>query len=242
MGSSESFSQQLDATKTLDERLHAGTASRPERTRSMPAGLHPAATSGEEQQIRSRPIETRSRRVSDAVRERVPILNRVSERVLVLLAVGTLVWLIAVTAALAWVLLVRTAAPAVEAPDEAAVIVEKIHARGRAMQRKLLRIPLLSAVYVIIAPYTGVLMGLAGPQVRLAFRWLNGIIPALRKAQGFYVVVFWFNKIKQAQLLTMLSTVLRSTWLKAGDSLRGCVQPAAGDAAVTVATAGRAGL
>ena len=69
-----------------------------------------------------------------------------------------------------------------------------------------------------------------------------GIIPALRKAQGFYVVVFWFNKIKQAQLLTMLSTALRSTWLKAGDSLRGCVQPAAGDAAVTVATAGRAGL
>ena len=235
MGSSEG----LDATNTLDERLNAkASVTRPDRTKSMPAGLHPGMNAGaKEHPVGVERVVSRPRRVSDAVRERVPILNRVSERVLVMLAVGALVWLIAVTVALSWVLLAQTAMPE-EAPDETAALVEKIHERGRAMQRKLLRIPLLSAMYVVLAPYTGVLMGLAGPQVRLAFRWLNNIIPTLRKAQGFYVVVFWFNKIKQAQLLTMLSTAIRSTWLKAGDSVKACVQP--GDAAVTVATGGRA--
>eukprot|EP00966_Prymnesium_polylepis_P026979 624020-Prymnesium_polylepis.1 len=196
----------------------------------MTPDLDDGDSQGRIQRARSMPLNlerqpARLRRVSDNIKRRLPVSRVPSWLLVTLVAVG-LVWLVAVTAALLWMLLEQRA-PTLPAPDDDAAtqIVERIHERGRAMQRKLLRIPLLSAVYVIVAPYAGVLMGLAGPQARLLLRWINNLIPTLRKAQGYYVVVFWFNKIKQAQLLTRAGSAIKLAQQRALSSLTSRVQP-----------------
>ena len=139
-----------------------------------------------------------------------------------------LVWLVGVTIGLVWVAFSQSTVPpsAIDVDeDPSALLVERIQERTRAVQRKLLRIPLLSAAYVIIAPYMGVLVGLAGPQVRLVFQWVNGLIPALRKAQGFYIVMFWVNKLKEARLLTRAGNALRVAGKRALGSLKSVVRP-----------------
>ncbi|KAL1523122.1 hypothetical protein AB1Y20_018078 [Prymnesium parvum] len=174
------------------------------RARSMPQlsleGAHQA-------------LEQHGQRAVDYVRQLLPV-SRVPTWLLVAAALVAFVWLVVVTVALLWLALRQQAAPADE-PAGAEGVSEleiSIRNRTRALKHVVTRIPVVSAVYVVVAPYVGLLMGLAGPQVRVLFRFIQRMIPAARKAQGFYIVITWMKRIQQAKVITATSRALRSFW------------------------------